>query len=73
MTERGTLSAVRYLVKRAGYARKLDMIEGNLLGRMFGFIWVFAFFWSVPLCKYPKLHKQLMTREMDVRMATVQV
>ncbi|KAI1377693.1 membrane bound O-acyl transferase family-domain-containing protein [Hypoxylon crocopeplum] len=58
------LSAVRYLAKRAGCVRELNMIERSWLGRMAGFTWVFAFFfWSVPLWKYPRLHKELMVRD----------
>ncbi|XXH04206.1 Methionine aminopeptidase 2 [Hypoxylon texense] len=64
MAERIALSAVRYLAKRAGCTQELDMIEQSWLGRMVGFVWVFVFFfWSVPLCKYPRLHRQLMARE----------
>ncbi|KAI0010570.1 membrane bound O-acyl transferase family-domain-containing protein [Xylariaceae sp. FL0662B] len=58
------LSTVRNLAKRAGCARELAAIERSWLGRFVGFSWVFAFFfWSVPLWKYPRLHKGLTATE----------
>jgi hypothetical protein len=54
------LSLVRNLAKRTGCTRELQAIERSWFGYAVGYTWVFVFFfWSVPLWRWPRLHKEL--------------
>ncbi|RYP74560.1 hypothetical protein DL769_003987 [Monosporascus sp. CRB-8-3] len=64
LAERVVLATVQHLAKRAGRTDDLAAIEKSWLGRLIGFAWVFAFFfWSVPLWKFPRIHKVLLRTE----------
>ncbi|KAI2602307.1 membrane bound O-acyl transferase family-domain-containing protein [Hypoxylon sp. NC1633] len=64
LAETLVLTSVRHVAKRYGLSRELALIERSWLGWFVGFAWVFAFFfWSVPLWKFPTLHKELTRAE----------
>ncbi|KAI3399858.1 hypothetical protein diail_5369 [Diaporthe ilicicola] len=63
------VSAVRGLARRAGWARELDLLERSWLGHLVGYTWVFGFFsWTVPKWRWARLHKQLETAEIWMRL-----
>lgn len=56
------LSAVRHLAGRIRLAKQLEAVERSWLGRVVGYLWVFGFFfWSVPLWRFPRMHRVLKT------------
>ncbi|KAH8781206.1 hypothetical protein F5883DRAFT_539614 [Diaporthe sp. PMI_573] len=58
------LSAVQYLAQRASLTTELRALEKSWLGRIIGYSWVFAFFfWSVPMWKFPRMHRELAATE----------
>ncbi|KAI0160017.1 membrane bound O-acyl transferase family-domain-containing protein [Hypoxylon sp. FL1284] len=64
LVETLVLTTVRHMAKKSGRARELALIERSWLGWFIGFAWVFGFFfWSVPLWKFPSMHKELMAAE----------
>ncbi|KAL1846338.1 hypothetical protein Daus18300_014279 [Diaporthe australafricana] len=63
------LSALRGLARRVGWARELALLEASWLGQLVGYSWVFGFFfWTVPVWRWPRLHKQLETAEIWMRL-----
>lgn len=54
------VSTVRDVARRFGFARELVMLETSWLGYLIGYSWVFSFcFWTVPMWRFPRLHRQL--------------
>lgn len=54
------VSTVRDVARRLGLARELEMLERSWLGYLIGYSWVFGFFfWTVPMWRFPRLHRQL--------------
>jgi hypothetical protein len=52
------LMGVRSLARKIGWSQELKMIEESWFGRLFGYAWVFGFFfWSVPKWKYPAMYQ----------------
>lgn len=51
------LGVVRALFKSLGREHWVKRVQGGVLGRFIGYIWVFGFmFWSVPKWQYPKVY-----------------
>ena len=58
-TESVFLSNIRRIAKYLGCSVELKTIEESWFGWLFGYVWVFAFFfWSVPKSKYPQMYEQ---------------
>lgn len=54
------VSTLRAIARRLGLARELAMLEVSWLGYLVGYSWVFGFFfWTVPMWRFPRLHRQL--------------
>lgn len=54
------VSTVRNVARRLGLARELALLETSWLGYLIGYSWVFGFFfWTVPMWRFPRLHRQL--------------
>ena len=63
-TETFFLAALRATAKKLGWSRFLDEIQQSWLGYLFGYTWVFGFFfWSVPKWRYPRLEQQAIALE----------
>lgn len=60
LAELVVVSTVRDAARRLGFARELAMLERSWLGYLIGYSWVFVFFfWTVPMWRFPRLHRQL--------------
>ncbi|KAI7779091.1 hypothetical protein LA080_001345 [Diaporthe eres] len=54
------VSTARDVARRLGLAKELEMLERSWLGYLIGYFWVFGFFfWTVPMWRFPRLHRQL--------------
>ncbi|KAH8785209.1 membrane bound O-acyl transferase family-domain-containing protein [Diaporthe sp. PMI_573] len=54
------VSTVRDVARRLGLAREMKLLETSWLGYLIGYSWVFGFFfWTVPMWRFPRLHRQL--------------
>lgn len=63
------VSIVRDAARRLGFARELSMLERSWLGYLIGYSWVFGFFfWTVPMWRFPRLHRQLDATERLMRL-----
>lgn len=63
------VSTLRDVARRLGFARELAMLERSWLGYLIGYSWVFSFFfWTVPMWRFPRLHRQLDATERLMRL-----
>lgn len=54
------VSTARDVARRLGLARELELLERSWLGYLVGYSWMFGFFfWTVPMWRFPRLHRQL--------------
>ncbi|XHG05041.1 hypothetical protein AWENTII_008291 [Aspergillus wentii] len=54
------LKMVNIVMQRCGQKARWERLRGGLLGRAFGYMWVFGFlFWSVPKWQYAKVYCHL--------------
>lgn len=58
------VSTVEYFAHRAGLTKELRALEKSWLGRLASYLWVFSFFfWSVPMWRFPRIHRELAAME----------
>lgn len=63
------VSMLRDGARRLGLSRELALLEESWLGYLIGYAWVFGFFfWTVPMWRFPRLHRQLEATERLMRL-----